>query len=62
MAKHVKYMGNNTSPKVTSFKTPTGQTEPGKETADHLLNAHYSGITQLIPTACLLYTSPSPRD
>ena len=31
MAKHVKLMGNTNSPKVTSFKTPTGLYYPAKE-------------------------------
>ena len=50
MAKHVKYMSDTSSPKVTSFRTDVGQTEPGKETVDHLLNAHYPGIQPLKPT------------
>ena len=43
-------MGNTSSFKVTSLKTATGQTDPVKETVDHLLKSHYPGLTPLKPT------------
>ena len=46
MAKYIKQTNNSNSPKVTSFRTNIGQTDPGKETADYLLKAHYPSITE----------------
>ena len=55
----VKLMNRIQKKKQTNINTFTKEngepTDPGEETLDALINAHF-------PNACLLYTSPSPRD